>query len=169
MLKKSLVSQAPLLRRGGVDATSRKYRKASFMERTGWCWSMVQKIKLLANTTVTASHYRARASRPSARAKVASRLLFTPRILPSSAEEGSFRSTALRDSSSMLMPPLARIGFVSRWRCEPGRRPEFREPHLRSIPAVRQALLQGRPIGMRGLLASPIFDRKPRGASHWPH
>jgi len=27
---------------------------------------------------------------PSARAKVALRLLFTPRILPSSAEEGSF-------------------------------------------------------------------------------
>src|SRR6516225_6055038 len=31
-----------------------KYREAPFMERTGWCWSMLQEIKLLVNTTVTA-------------------------------------------------------------------------------------------------------------------
>jgi hypothetical protein len=54
--------------------------------------AMLQEIKLLVNTT------------PSALAKVASRLLFTPRIHPSSAEEGSFRSAALRDSSTMLIP-----------------------------------------------------------------
>jgi hypothetical protein len=29
--------RTPLFSRGGVDATSRKYREASSLERTGWC------------------------------------------------------------------------------------------------------------------------------------
>src|SRR5687767_7598479 len=32
-------SRNPLLGRGGVDATLRKGREASLLERTGWCWS----------------------------------------------------------------------------------------------------------------------------------
>ena len=67
------------------------------MERTGWCWSMLQEIKLLVNTT------------PSARAKVASRLLFTPRIHPSSAEEGSRDIKQYREAS--FMPDRASLQF----------------------------------------------------------
>jgi hypothetical protein len=40
MAHQLLVSrELPLLSRGGVDATSRKHREATFVERTGWCWS----------------------------------------------------------------------------------------------------------------------------------
>src|SRR5947208_15719517 len=54
-------------RRGGVDATSIKCCEASlFKERTGWS---DRRKGFPGLTTFTASRYRARASRPSARAK----------------------------------------------------------------------------------------------------
>src|SRR5437773_12466498 len=64
----------PLLARGGVDATSIKMLRSILLRsgrggqtgRTKYCAEL---------TTITASRYRARASRPSARKKVASRLL----------------------------------------------------------------------------------------------
>src|SRR5437868_2960568 len=63
----------PLLSRGGVDATLRKCCEATFDGADGVV--LVQKnSRRLTNTTFTAARYRACAPRPSALAKVASRL-----------------------------------------------------------------------------------------------
>ena len=69
-------AKAPLLSRGGVAATSTRCREASFDGADEVV--LVKKTNLFTNTT------------PSARAMVASHVFVTPRIHPSSAEEGSF-------------------------------------------------------------------------------
>jgi len=90
--------KAPLLSRGGVTATSRKCREATFDGAGGGV--LVKKSDLLANTT------------PSARNKVAARYSSWPRSHPSSAEEGSFACFRLVPSMKQGLEVAKRIRFL---------------------------------------------------------